>query len=232
MKCIIIGLGNFGSALALKLMEEGHEVIGIDSNPTHVNQLQEKLTHTLVMDSTDEMAIAELPLSDTDVVVIGIGEDVGASVTATALIKKYAIDTKIIGRAISKVHQTILEAMGVTEIINPEADFAHQFANKLSVSGSVKTFVVDREYEIAEVKVPEVFVGKSVNDLKIVENWKVTLVTILNESKFKNMLGKEVTERKVTGVVSGSTVFKANDTMVLFGAFKSIRKMMDEFDIK
>ncbi|MEQ8576912.1 MAG: NAD-binding protein, partial [Fulvivirga sp.] len=37
MKFIIVGLGNFGSALALKLVEEGHEVIGIDTNQNHVN---------------------------------------------------------------------------------------------------------------------------------------------------------------------------------------------------
>ena len=95
MKCIVIGLGNFGAALSLRLMEEGHEVIGIDTNQTYVNQLQEKLTHTLVMDSTNELALTELPLSDSDVIVVGIGEDVGASITTTALLKKHCVKTTI-----------------------------------------------------------------------------------------------------------------------------------------
>lgn len=32
MKFIIIGLGNFGFALAEKLTQQGHEVIGVDKN--------------------------------------------------------------------------------------------------------------------------------------------------------------------------------------------------------
>ena len=231
MKCIVIGLGNFGAALSLRLMEEGHEVIGIDTNQTYVNQLQEKLTHTLVMDSTNELALTELPLSDSDVIVVGIGEDVGASITTTALLKKHCVKTRIIGRAISHVHQTILEAMGVTEVINPEADFAHQFANRLMVSGSVKSFVLDDTYEISEVRVPEAFVGKSINELNIINTYKVSLVTVLGQSISKNILGKEVENYQVTGVVHGGTVFKENDRMVLFGSLKAIKKMMNDLNL-
>ncbi|WP_421873292.1 potassium channel family protein [Marinoscillum sp.] len=231
MKCIVVGLGNFGSALSLKLMEEGHEVIGVDTNETYVNQLQDKLTHTLVMDTTNELAIAELPLEDTDVVIVGIGENVGASVTSTALFKKYGKNVRIIGRAISKVHETILEAMGVTEVVNPESDFAHQFANRLVVSGSVKSFVLDENYEISEVKVPESFIGKTVNEVSIVDKYKVSLVTILCQHKSKNILGKEMEGHQVSGVVNGSTVFKENDRLVLFGSVKALKNMMSELSL-
>ncbi|MCB0584598.1 MAG: NAD-binding protein, partial [Phaeodactylibacter sp.] len=73
MKFIVIGLGNFGSTLGLRLVEDGHEVIGVDENLSIVNLLQDKLTHAICMDATDEMAIQRLPLTDTDVVIISIG---------------------------------------------------------------------------------------------------------------------------------------------------------------
>jgi len=231
MKCIVIGLGNFGAALSLRLMEEGHEVIGVDTNATYVNHLQDKLTHTLVMDSTNEFALTELPLADSDVVVVGIGEDVGASVTTTALLKKHCDKTRIIGRAISPVHQTILEAMGVTEVVNPESDFAHQFANRLMVSGSIKSFALDDTYEITEVEVPDSFIGKSINDLKIIDTYKVSLVTVLGQKISKNILGHEVVNHQVTGVVHGGTIFKENDRMVLFGSLKAIKKMMSDLNL-
>ena len=229
MKCIVVGLGNFGAALSLRLMEEGHEVIGVDTKHSHVDDLKDLLTHTLVMDCTTELAVAELPLDDTDLVIIGIGEDIGASVTTTALFKKYGKNCKIVGRAISKIHQTILEAMGVDEIIRPEAEFAHQFANRISVSGSIKSLVLDENYEIAEIEVPESFVGKSVTEVDLIDNWKVSLVTILQQSVTKNILGSETEKRNVVGVISGSTIFKKGDSMILFGSLKSLKKMMNNF---
>ena len=121
--------------------------------------------------------------------------------------------------------------MGVTEVINPEADFAHQFANRLMVSGSIKSFVLDDTYEISEVRVPEAFVGKSINELNIINTYKVSLVTVLGQSISKNILGKEVENYQVTGVVHGGTVFKENDRMVLFGSLKAIKKMMNDLNL-
>ncbi len=228
MKFIVVGLGNFGSALSLRLVEEGHEVIGIDTNHAHVNMLQDRLTHTLAVDTTNEMAIISLPISDTDYVVIGIGEDVGSSITTTALFKKHCVKAQIIGRAISPIHQTILEAMGIDIIINPEAEFAHQFANRLTVLGTIKSFALDDKHEIAEFKVPDTFIGKSVQEVDIVSKWKVSLITILSQTVKKNIIGNEIKEHKVSGVISGATVFKSMDTLVLFGAIKDLRAMMEE----
>lgn len=228
MKFIIVGLGNFGSALALKLVEDGHEVIGVDTNPNNVMLVQDKLTHTLTFDSTNELAIADLPLSDTDFVIISIGEDVGASITTTALFKKYGKNTRIIGRAISSVHRTILEAMGVNEIINPESEFAHQFANRLTITGTIKSLILDENYEIAEFQVPESFIGKTVQETDMINRWHVSLVTILAQKKTRNILGKEITKHQVSGVVTGTTVFRSADTLVLFGTTSDLRKMMEE----
>lgn len=61
MKYIIIGLGNFGASLAQKLTEEGNEVIGIDRNMTKVDATKEKISHTICMDSTDELLCPGFP---------------------------------------------------------------------------------------------------------------------------------------------------------------------------
>ncbi len=230
MKFIVAGLGNFGSALALKLAQENHEVIGIDCNEELVNELQDELTHTIRMDSTNETAILQLPLDETDVVIVAIGEDLGASMTATALFKKHCVDVKIIARAISQVHRTILEAMDVDEIVTPEAEFANQFANRLMISGTVKSFLLDDTYEVAEFAVPPSFIGKSVDEVGLIEKWQVSLITVLSEEVSKNVLGKETRAHKVQGVVNGQTVFKQSDQLVLFGLIKSLRKMMNSME--
>ncbi len=85
MKYIVIGLGNFGASLAQKLTEQGNEVIGIDIDMTKVEANKEKISHTIAMDATDEFTVAGLPLKDTDIVLVAIGEDQGANIMTTAL---------------------------------------------------------------------------------------------------------------------------------------------------
>lgn len=226
MKFIIIGMGNFGSTLGLRLVEDGHEVLGVDRDMSIVNMFQDKLTHTICMDTTDELAIQRLPLSDTDVVIISIGEDIGASVTTTALIKKYC-NTKIISRAISPVHHTILEAMGIKDIIHPEAEFADQLANRLIVDGALKTLVLDNKFEIVEVKAPAQLQGKSVEEADLRGKWGVTIVTILKKARRRSILGTTVERNEVVGVVRPDTMLEAEDTLVLFGHNADIRKMLE-----
>lgn len=227
MKYIIVGLGNFGSSLALKLAEEGHEVIGVDKNGEYVDLYKDKLTHTLKLDSTSELAVRHLPLSDTDAVIIAIGEDAtGDSITTVALFKKHVPTCRIVARATSDIQKTIFEAMGVSEIVNPEAEYASQFANRLTISGNIKTYLLDDTYEIAEYKVPNSFVGKTVEEMNIVEIWQVSLITIIRHGKKRNLLGREIPATHVVGVVNGATVFEEKDTLILFGQIKALENMM------
>ena len=78
MKYIIVGLGSFGASLAEKLTAQGNEVIGIDSKMSKVDLLKEKISHTICLDATDETIVSGLPLKDTDMVIVTIGEDKGA----------------------------------------------------------------------------------------------------------------------------------------------------------
>lgn len=226
MKFIIIGLGNFGSTLGLRLVEDGHEVIGVDEDLSIVNFFQDKLTHTICLDTTDELAVQRLPLADTDVVIISIGEDIGASVTTTALIKKYC-PNKIISRAISQIHHTILEAMGIKDIIHPEAEFADQLANRLIVDGALRTLVLDNKFEIVEVTLPASLIGKTVEEADMRKKWGVTIVTILKKFKRRSIIGTHVERKEVTGVVRPDTVFEAEDTLILFGNMTDIRKLLE-----
>lgn len=230
MKFIIIGLGNFGSSLALKLVEAGHEVIGVDNNDSHINQLKEKVTHILKMDSTNEQAVRQLPLNDTDAVIICIGEDSGAAITTAALLKKQLSTCKIVVRSTSEIQNTIFEAMGIDEIVNPEVEYAENFANRLTISGTINTYLLDDKYEIAELKVPENFIGKTVQEADIVTNWNVSLITILRHVTEKNLLGRETSKTKVTGVISGSSSFERNDTLLVFGKISDLEAFIKNFD--
>jgi len=227
MKFIIIGLGNFGSSLAQKLTNSGHEVIGVDSKMSKVELLKEKITHTICLDSTDVNAVKHLPLEDTDIVMVCIGEDEGASILTTALMKQLNVK-RLISRAVSPLHQTILEAMQVDEIVHPEEETAERWAKKLNIMGVVDSFELTGEYNIIEAKVPKHFIGKTLEEIGVRRNYNVIVLTTIKMSEEKNLIGIVRKVSKVQEVASGKTLLDANDILVLYGRINDIKHFLKE----
>ncbi|MBK8556722.1 MAG: NAD-binding protein [Lewinellaceae bacterium] len=221
MKFVIIGLGNFGSSLGLRLIDEGHEVIGVDNRQDHVEMHKEKLTFVVGADTTEEQNIEKLPIEESDFVIISIGEDVGASLITTALVKRHYPHNKIIARGISYTHKAILETMNVYEIINPEEEYANQLAERFSLKGSLLAFPIDEEHEIVELDAPEEFVGRSVDNLDFGSR-SLSLITILRNTEISNFLGKSLIERRSIGVVTPDTIILEGDILVLFARFADL----------
>ena len=119
MKYIIIGLGNFGASLAQKLTEQGNEVIGIDKSMAKVDAYKEKISHTICMDSTDEFTVSGLPLKDTDIVLVAIGEDQGANIMTTALLKNFEVK-RLISRSINSLHEKFCKQLEWTKLSIPK----------------------------------------------------------------------------------------------------------------
>ncbi|MEU1879109.1 NAD-binding protein, partial [Streptosporangium sp. NPDC020072] len=50
---VVIGLGRFGTSLALELVRQGTEVLAIDHRPKVVQSLAGRIPHVVTADSTD-----------------------------------------------------------------------------------------------------------------------------------------------------------------------------------
>lgn len=227
MKYIIIGLGNFGSSLAQKLTQSGDEVIGVDSKVSKVEELKEKISHTICLDCTDQQVVAHLPLKDTDIVIVCIGEDEGANIMATALMKKLKVK-RLISRAVSPLHETVLEAMGVDEIVHPEEETAGRWAKKLTLSGVVDSFELTGEYSIVEATVPKRFVHKTVLEVGFRKNYDVVLLTTIKVTEEKNLIGVSRKVNKVQGVASSITLLNEGDILVMYGNIKDIQRLLKD----
>ncbi|MFO7574111.1 MAG: TrkA family potassium uptake protein [Bacteroidales bacterium] len=227
MNYLIIGLGNFGAALARKLTETGHEVIAVDSDFRKVDAIKEEVTHSICLDCTDPHAVTTLPLKDTDIAIICIGENEGANILTTALMKQMKVK-KLIGRAVSPLHMTILEAMGIDEIIQPEEESALRWAEKLNLKGMIDYFDLGSNHLIIEAEVPERFTGKSLAELQLGAKYNILVLTTIRRVSRVNLIGAKVQRREVQSVATASTVLEAGDIMVLYGTRKDISKLMNE----
>lgn len=227
MKYLIIGLGNFGASLAEKLTKMGNEVIGVDVNMSKVEAIKDKITHAVNLDSTDITAVSSLPLKDTDIVIVGIGEDKGANIMATALMKQLHVK-RLISRAVSPLQEMVLEAMGVDEIIHPEEETAERWSKKLNLQGVVDSFEVNRDYSIIETEVPKEFDGKTLEEIKLKKKYDVIVLTTIKISREKNEIGSDRDVSNVQGVASAKTILYKNDIMVLYGHNKNLKKMIKD----
>jgi trk system potassium uptake protein len=225
MKYIIFGLGNFGASLGQKLTEQGHEVIGIDKSMTKIDAYKEKISHTICMDATDEFTVAGLPLKETDIVIVAIGEDQGANIMTTALLKNFNVK-RLISRAINPLHQKVLQAIGVDEIVNPEEETAERWSKKLCLLNVVDSFELTPNHSIIEAKVPDYCVGKTITEIGFRQKFNLLVLTIIKKVEVKSVLGKSQTENQVQGIPSADDRLEANDILVLYGANKDLKMFL------
>lgn len=225
MKYIIIGLGNFGASLAEKLTAQGNEVIGIDNRMTKVDALKEKISHTICLDATDEFTVSGLPYKETDVVVIAIGEDQGANVMITAIFKNLGVK-RLISRAINPLHEKVLQAIGVDEIVHPEEETAERWAKKLCLTDVVDSFELSKDYSIIEVKVPEEYAGKTIREIGIRNKYSLLVLTTIRPTEKQSLFGTNRMIQQVQGVADADTTLLAGDILVVYGSNKNLQEFL------
>lgn len=226
MKYIIVGLGNFGSSIAQKLTSLGNEVIAIDSDMEKVDYFKEKITHTIRMDATDELAVSDLPLDETDIVLITIGEEQGSNLMATALFKNFGVK-RLISRAINPLHKKVLEAIGVDEIVHPEAETAERWYNKLHLKNVIDSFELNQDFSIIEAQVPKKYVGKTIKELKVREEHNLLILTIVQRKEKTTEIGEKEEVDKIEGIADPNVELKEEDILVIFGKNSDIDTFID-----
>ncbi len=128
MKCLIVGLGNFGRELATRLTDAGHEVIGVDVDERLVDEIKERISVAYILDASERKALRVLPFDELDCVVVAIGGRMDDSLRAVLVLRDY-VRSGFYVRALDEAHGEVLKAMGVEGIFYPEGFSARLFAD-------------------------------------------------------------------------------------------------------
>lgn len=226
MEYIIIGLGNYGYVLAEELAAAGHEVIGVDDRSDRVEPLKQKLAAAFIMDATDEAALSSLPLQTVDAVIVAIGENFGASVRVTALLKQHGVE-HIMARANDGVHRSILQAFGIDKILEPEADAARNLVRVLEFGYDMETFRVDDDYIVIKFAIPGKLVGYTIEQLGLEKDFGLRLLAAIRGRVTRNTLGINYQQRNVVSLDDTGFQLQADDRLVVFGRYADFRKFWD-----
>jgi trk system potassium uptake protein TrkA len=201
---VVIGLGRFGTSLALELLKGGREVLGVDADERIVQNLSDRLTDVVQADTTDESALRELSIQDFDSAVVAIGSDLESSILTASLLLQLGIP-QVWAKATSTAHGRILEQLGVHHVIFPEMDMGKRVAHM--VSGESLDYVeLDKDFVMVKTEAPDLFHGKTLAELKFRSEHGITVVaTKRADSTYQPSFPETVIEKGDLMVVAGRT---------------------------
>lgn len=206
----VVGLGRFGSAVAVELVHLGHEVLGIDSNMAIVQALSNEMTHVVQGDVTDEESMRRLGLAEFDAAVVGITDDLETSILATLLLKRLGIP-RVVVKARNATHGEILERVGADRVVYPEHDTGLRVAHSWTSTSITDSLDVIEGYSISRVTVPSSIVGKTVAQTIVNRDYNVTLLLIARGDR-------------VTVYPAASEVLRRGDILVMAGAIADMER--------
>jgi len=224
-KFAVIGLGTFGSSIARALAERGAEVLAIDNDESHIENIKEDVAFCVVMDSTDRRALSVQNIQDFDAVIVAIGENFEALLLTAVKCMELGVK-KVIARANNAQQRLILEKMGVHEILSPELEVGRIVAERLLNPSLVSFIELPDGYEIAELKTPPNIANRTLADINLRNKYKLNLITLKRMFE-KTINGKEVTETHILGVPASETVILPTDTIIVFGTIKDIERFIE-----
>lgn len=173
---VVIGLGRFGSALALELVREGTEVMAIDSRREIVQRMSGRLTHVVAADSTDLEALRELGVQEFRRAVVAIGSDMQASILTTSLLVELGLPD-VWAKAMTEQHGRILERVGAHHVVFPEQDMGQRVAHL--VSGNVLDYMkIDADFALAKLRPPREILDVPLSQTEIRSKHGVTVVAV------------------------------------------------------
>lgn len=213
-KFCVIGLGNFGFHVASSLFAQGHEVIAIDSVKDKVQEVKDHCSYAILGDAASKDFLDAQGVGEMDAVIIATGERSHLSTLMTLYLKELKVP-RILVKAIDDDHGRILEKVGASDVIYPEKDMARRIALNLSSPNLLEFIPLGEDYSLSEIAPPKHFIGKTLVDLNLRQNFHVTVIAI-----------KDVITGQFVAAPPPNHIIKDSDILVLIGETENIEKCL------
>lgn len=207
---LLIGLGRFGSHVAMKLDEMNHEVLAIDQDEERVQSVLPYVRNAQIGDSTDEAFMRSLGVNNFDVCIVTIDNDFQQSLVTTSILKEMGARL-VVSRASNDVHAKFLLKNGADQIVYPEKQFAIWTAIRYG-SDHVSDYIrLDADNAIFEVDIPNHWIGRTVQQINIRKQFQINIVAIKKGGQLNSEVGPEY-------------CFTGEETMLVIGKYNNIKK--------
>lgn len=209
---LLIGMGRFGSYMALKLQEMGHEVLAVDRDEARINAVLQTVTDAKIGDSIDERFLETLGVRNFDLCVVAIGEDFESSLETTALLKDHGAQF-VLARAATDLHARLLLRNGADKVIYPAKLAADYAAVRYTTDHVLEYMALSPDYSLYEMLVPQDWVGHSIKDLGVRARYHVNIIAIKEGSQIRSIPRPDY-------------VFEGDDVILIMGHNNDLQKFL------
>ena len=202
----VIGLGRFGTALAITLSEAGKDVIAIDRDEDKVKAIRQYTDYAFVAETINMESLKETGIQNCDVVAVCIGEQIDASILITMSV--------LISKAMSPEQGAVLRKIGA-EVVYPEKDMAIRLGKRLISSNFLDYIMLDNSVEIRQILVPNKLCGETIMNSSFRKKYGLNIIAI---QKGHNTMIE----------ISPDYQFEPEDVIVVIGKIENINRLERE----
>ena len=212
---LIIGMGRFGSHIASKLRELGHEVMAVDDDESRINDCLPYVTNGLIGDATKEKFLRTLGVDNFDLCVVAIGGNFEASLQATALLKELGARL-VVSRAGNSIHEKFLLNNGADHVLYPSRLAADWGAVRYTSDHVLDYIQFDKDYSIFETPVPPEWEEHTLSELAVRQKHRLNVLAVRSKGQMKPMPGPDYR-------------FVRGDSIYVMGHNKDLQKFLRSF---
>ncbi len=210
---LVIGMGRFGTYLALRLTELGNQVMIADKDEDKINRLSHNFTDAIIGDCSREDVLEEIGVNNFDICFVTMGESFQSSLEVTSLLKDMGAKY-VVSKSGSEIQTKFLLRNGADEVVYPERDLAYKTAIRFNADNIFDFIQLGTDYGVFEIKVPREWVGKDVVRANVRKEYGLNVLAVKKgDSSF--------------ALVSGDYIFESTDHVIVAGAFKNVDRLKD-----
>lgn len=199
----IIGLGRFGFSLAQSLSEGGQEIIVLDCNESKIKEASFFTDNAFTVKELNRETLKECGIRNCDVVFVCMGEKIDTSILTTLTVLEMGVK-KVISKAISPEHGTVLERLGA-EVVYPERDMALRLSRRFTSSHIIEYISLSDNYDITELRLSSRMQGQTVEKLGLRQRFGLNIIAIRRK------------DDTIITDITPETVIQEQDTIVVCG---------------
>lgn len=222
----VIGLGAFGLEICRTLSEKGLSVIAVDNQAEPIERIKNQVTRAILVDATDEDSFSRAGLDDVDIAIVAIGDNLETSILTTALLKRIGVPY-VYARAVNDLHEAVLKQVGADNVANIQKAQGRYLAMKLIAPDILDRIPLSDNISIAEVVVPDSFVGESLGDLQLRQKLHINVVCI---KRFELSIDEVGNPQKQETVLfpEASDILKESDILMVVGRDEDINNLRSD----
>jgi len=222
----VIGLGEFGRAVARTLIELGADVLVMDKDPQVIHEVESEVTRAIQLDVTDEVSLRETGVGDADVAIVGVGEDLEAAIVVTVLLKRLGVK-QVVVKAKSGLPSYILKLVGADMTVDPEEEMGKRLGLEVYAPDVHARIRLSTGQEVLEIEAPKVFWGKTLAQLNFRSRYRLNIIAVKRKIQKTSADGTVIQEWEVNKLPNANDTINEGDVLIAVGDERDVKHFLN-----